>query len=75
MRREAADRIGWRQPRPSCACDAGRVLRRPIELLHAQAARAPLWMMVGLTVIGGLLGLGLRETAPRVLARRPVDAT
>jgi len=37
--------------------------------------QAPLWMMMGLTVIGGLLGLGLRETAPRVLARRPVNAT
>jgi MFS family permease len=31
---------------------------------------APLWMMFGLTVAAGLLALGLRETAPRVLARR-----
>lgn len=32
--------------------------------------QAPLWMMIGLTLIGGLLCFGLRETAPRVLARR-----
>jgi ACS family hexuronate transporter-like MFS transporter len=32
--------------------------------------QAPLWMMVGLTLIGGVLALGLRETAPGVLARR-----
>ncbi|MGH8220194.1 MAG: MFS transporter, partial [Steroidobacteraceae bacterium] len=31
--------------------------------------QAPLWIMVALAVIGGLLSLGLRETAPRVLAR------
>jgi predicted MFS family arabinose efflux permease len=31
---------------------------------------APLLMMVGLALCGGLLALGLRETAPRVLARR-----
>jgi len=31
--------------------------------------RAPLWIMVGLAVVGGLLAFGLRETAPRVLAR------
>jgi ACS family hexuronate transporter-like MFS transporter len=31
---------------------------------------APLWIMFGLTIAGGLLALGLRETAPRVLARR-----
>jgi MFS transporter, ACS family, hexuronate transporter len=31
---------------------------------------APLWMMVGLALVGGLTALGLRETAPRVLARR-----
>jgi len=33
---------------------------------------APLWIMFGLTIAGGLLALGLRETAPRVLARRQV---
>jgi predicted MFS family arabinose efflux permease len=32
--------------------------------------QAPLWMMVGLAIAGGLLALGIRETAPRVLARR-----
>jgi predicted MFS family arabinose efflux permease len=32
--------------------------------------QAPLWIMLGLTVAGGLLAFGLRETAPRVLARR-----
>jgi predicted MFS family arabinose efflux permease len=37
--------------------------------------QAPLWMMMGLTVIGGLLGLGLRETAPRVLARRSMKVS
>ena len=31
---------------------------------------APLLIMVGLALCGGLLALGLRETAPRVLARR-----
>jgi predicted MFS family arabinose efflux permease len=31
---------------------------------------APLWIMSGLACIAGLLALGLRETAPRVLARR-----
>jgi predicted MFS family arabinose efflux permease len=31
---------------------------------------APLWMMLGLTALAGLLAMGLRETPPRVLARR-----
>jgi MFS transporter, ACS family, hexuronate transporter len=31
---------------------------------------APLWIMLGLTVCAGLLAFGLRETAPRVVARR-----
>jgi MFS transporter, ACS family, hexuronate transporter len=30
---------------------------------------APLWIMLGLTILAALLALGLRETAPRVLAR------
>jgi predicted MFS family arabinose efflux permease len=30
----------------------------------------PLWIMFGLTIVGGLLGFGIRETAPRVVARR-----
>ncbi len=32
--------------------------------------QAPLWMMFGVTVAGALFAFGLRETAPRVLARR-----
>ena len=36
--------------------------------------QAPLWIMVGLTIGAGLLALGLRETAPRVLARRVPSA-
>jgi len=32
--------------------------------------QAPLWMMVCLTLIGGVLAVGLRETAPGMLARR-----
>ena len=32
--------------------------------------QAPLWIMFGLTIAAGLLAFGLRETAPRVLARR-----
>jgi ACS family hexuronate transporter-like MFS transporter len=32
--------------------------------------QAPLWMMFGVTVAGALCAFGLRETAPRVLARR-----
>ncbi|MCC7461162.1 MAG: MFS transporter [Gammaproteobacteria bacterium] len=34
----------------------------------------PRWIMFGLTIIGGLLGFGIRETAPRVLARRSAAA-
>jgi hypothetical protein len=34
----------------------------------------PLWIMFGLTIVGGLLGFGIRETAPRVLARRGAAA-
>lgn len=30
---------------------------------------APLWIMLGLTILSALLALGLRETAPRVLSR------
>jgi predicted MFS family arabinose efflux permease len=36
--------------------------------------QAPLWIMFGLTIAGGLLALGLRETAPRILMRRQVAA-
>jgi MFS transporter, ACS family, hexuronate transporter len=31
---------------------------------------APLWIMLGLTILSALCALGLRETAPRVLARK-----
>ncbi|MFM7028971.1 MAG: MFS transporter [Chakrabartia sp.] len=31
---------------------------------------AVMWLMLGLTVLAALVGMGLRETAPRVLARR-----
>lgn len=31
---------------------------------------APLWIMLGLAILSGLLSMGLRETAPLVLARR-----
>jgi ACS family hexuronate transporter-like MFS transporter len=36
----------------------------------AYGLQAPLWMMTGLTLIGGLFAFGLQESAPRVLARR-----
>lgn len=32
--------------------------------------QAPLWIMLGLAILAGLLALGLRETAPQVLARQ-----
>lgn len=38
----------------------------------ATTLAAPLWMMVGLTFVGGLLALGLRETAPRIVGRAPL---
>ncbi|MDB6044543.1 MAG: transporter [Gammaproteobacteria bacterium] len=50
----------------------GGVLSPSIAGFAADAwgLQAPLWMMLGLTVVAGLLACGLRETAPRVLARR-----
>lgn len=36
--------------------------------------QAPLWMMLGVTILAAVLALGLRETAPRVLARRESGA-
>jgi MFS family permease len=36
--------------------------------------QAPLWIMIGLAVAGGLIALGLRETAPRILERRQLAA-
>jgi predicted MFS family arabinose efflux permease len=35
--------------------------------------QAPLWMMLAVAVVAALFALGLRETAPRVLARRTAD--
>ena len=32
--------------------------------------QGPLWMMVGLTLVGGLFAFGLQESAPRVIGRR-----
>jgi predicted MFS family arabinose efflux permease len=32
--------------------------------------QAPLWLMLGVTILAAVLAFGLRETAPRVLARR-----
>ncbi len=34
--------------------------------------QAPLWIMVGLTIVSGIIAFGLRETAPQVLQRREV---
>jgi MFS transporter, ACS family, hexuronate transporter len=39
-------------------------------LADANGLSAPLWMMVGLALVGGITALGLQETAPRVLAKR-----
>jgi hypothetical protein len=36
--------------------------------------QAPLWMMFGLAFLSGIVALGVRVTAPRVLARRVVTA-
>jgi len=36
----------------------------------ASTLAAPLWIMIGLTIIGGIVAMFLRETAPRVLAKR-----
>lgn len=32
--------------------------------------QAPLWIMVGLGIAGGLLAIAIRETAPRLVSRR-----
>jgi predicted MFS family arabinose efflux permease len=39
-------------------------------LADSYGLQAPLWMMAGLTVVGGLFAFGLKETAPAVLAKR-----
>jgi hypothetical protein len=31
--------------------------------------QAPLWIMLGVTVVAGILAIGLRETAPRIVGR------
>jgi hypothetical protein len=36
----------------------------------ATSLAAPLWIMLGLTIAAGIVALGLRETAPRIVARR-----
>src|SRR5690606_864670 len=36
----------------------------------ATTLAAPLWIMIGLTIVGGIVAMFLRETAPRVLAKR-----
>jgi len=58
----------------------GGVLSPSIAGFAADLAglQAPLWIMLGLAIAGGLLALGLRETAPRVVMRRhaePVEQT
>ena len=35
--------------------------------------QAPLWMMLGLAVVAGIVAFGLRETAPAVVTRRGVQ--
>jgi predicted MFS family arabinose efflux permease len=40
------------------------------QLSEAFGRTAPLWLMIGLAATGGLTALFLKETAPRVLARR-----
>jgi ACS family hexuronate transporter-like MFS transporter len=36
----------------------------------ASTLAAPLWIMIGLTIAGGIVAMFLKETAPRALARR-----
>jgi MFS transporter, ACS family, hexuronate transporter len=47
------------------------------RLADGYGLAAPIWLLVGLALATGLLAFGLRETAPRVLARRgkPAAAT
>ena len=52
------------------AAVAARVSRRS-DRLDLVGLQAPLWMMFGLALIAGLVALGIRETAPRVLASAP----
>lgn len=50
----------------------GGVLSPSIAGAAADAVglQAPLWIMFGLCIVAGLLAIGLKETAPRILARR-----
>ena len=41
----------------------------------AVGLQGPLWIMAGLTLVGGVFAFGLQETAPRVLAKRGQLAT
>lgn len=43
-------------------------------LSDAYGRSAVLWMMLGLTICAAIVGLGLRETAPRVVARKRLNA-
>ncbi len=43
-------------------------------LADANGLSAPLWMMVGLALAGGVAAMFLKETAPRVLAKREAMA-
>jgi MFS transporter, ACS family, hexuronate transporter len=44
-------------------------------LSDAYGRSAVMWMMLVLTLLAAVVGLGLRETAPRVLARRSLAGT
>ncbi len=44
------------------------------RLADIYGLQAPLWMMAGLTLAGGLFAFGLKESAPGVLARRGAPA-
>jgi MFS transporter, ACS family, hexuronate transporter len=40
------------------------------KIADLTSLNAPMWIMLGLAIISGLLALGLRETAPRILNKR-----
>jgi ACS family hexuronate transporter-like MFS transporter len=54
----------------------GGVLAPPIAGFFADnlSLSAPLWMMVGLTLLAGFAAMGLRETSPRHRKDRPAVA-
>jgi cyanate permease len=39
------------------------------KIADLTSLNAPMWIMLGLAIVAGLLALGLRETAPRAVAR------